>query len=226
MKLNKYNVFNLVAATGLLIFTACSTNNDHKKNEEADEQAKDINEEKFEGDQEKDADRLVKAFTCNLFEIRASEQAAMRATTVDVKKLAGMLVVSHNKINTDLQALATRKNITLPADITDEQRRDLEDLGNKNSFEYDKEYARQMKKGHDDAVDLFEKTADKSEDPEIKQWAASVLPEIKSHKEMADATLEKVKDLKQEDRQNKKEKNTWDGKSDLHDGKEDHHDKK
>lgn len=204
-----------------MCFTSCSNN---AKTEDPKEHAEEMNEEKFEKDAEKDADRMVEIYCDNLYEIKASENAAMRATTTDVKKLAGMMVAAHTKMNTDLQALATKKNITLPTDITEDQRRKMQDLTEKNGLEYDKEYTKQMKDGHEDAVKVLERTADKSEDAEIKQWATASVPEVRTHLEMVDATLKNVEEVKDADRDSKKEKNTWKGRSDMHDGRHDIHD--
>jgi putative membrane protein len=211
------------AVAGLCLFVAVSCSN--AGHEDAKEQAKETNDEKFEDrDTEKDADRLVDAYCANLYEIKASENAAMKATTTDVKKLAGMMVVAHTKMNTDLQALAAKKNVTLPGDITDGQRRDMENLTEKSGLDYDKEYTSQMKDKHEDAIKRYDRAADKAEDPEIKQWAATTVTEVRTHLEMIEATYNNVKDMKEAEKERKTEKNTWEGKSGMHDGKENVHD--
>jgi len=209
----------------LFLFASCTnSNNNHDK--DSKEQAEDMNEEKFDRKGEKDADRLVEAYCGNLYEIRASENAASKATTADVKKLAAMIAMDHTKMNADLQSLASSKNITLPTDITDDQRKKLENLAEKSGLDYDKEYTSQMKDKHEDGVKAYEKTADNAEDAEIKQWASTTLPQIRSHLDMVKATDDKIKEMKDADKDRKTDKNTWDDKSGMHDGKDNVHEKK
>jgi putative membrane protein len=192
--------------------TACSNKSEA---ENSKEHAEEMNEEKLDREGEKDADRLSEAHMGNLFEIQASQDAMSKATTADVKKLAGMMVEAHSKMDRDLQDLAGRKNITLPAAITDAQKRDLDRLNEKTGIDFDKEYTDIMKNKHEDAVKLFEKLSEKAEDQEIKQMAATTLPEIRSHLDMIEATRNNVKDMKADAR---KDNDMPKGK-DAHDGK-------
>jgi putative membrane protein len=100
----------------------------------------------------------------------------------------------------DMQDLAIRKNITLPADMTNEQKRDLEKLNEKTGLDFDKEYAKQMENKHEDAVKTLEKISDKSEDAEFRQWAEQSIPEIRSHLDMVKSTKENIKDMKDDAR--------------------------
>lgn len=185
----KKNLSTALLCAGLTIaFTSCS--GDHK---DSKEMAEEMNENKFDKEGEKAADKLVHAYSSNMFEIKASEQAAMNASTPEVKKLAGMLVEAHTKMNDDVKAMAATKDVTLPTDLTDEQRKEIEKLGEKSGTDYDKEYTEQMKNKHEKAVDFYEKTADKCEDADIKTWATNTLPEVRSHLDMVKTTCETVK---------------------------------
>jgi putative membrane protein len=200
---------------GFAFVTSCS-NDSHSDNTNKDpkEQAEDINDEKFNNEGEKAADKLVDAYSSNLFEIKASEHALTRASLPEVKKLAGMLAEAHKKMNEDVERLAQTKNVTLPTDLSDDERKKIEKLSEKTGINYDKEYADLMEDKHDEAVKNYEKMADKGDDAEIKQWAAQTLPQIRSHQDMVEATRNTVKDLKRE-----RTKDKWDGDN-VHDGKE------
>ncbi|HET9445267.1 MAG TPA: DUF4142 domain-containing protein, partial [Steroidobacteraceae bacterium] len=51
---------------------------------------------------------------------------------------------------------------------------------------FDREYAKEMAKGHDKAVALFEAASQAPQMPaELKEFAASTLPTLKEHDEMA-----------------------------------------
>lgn len=102
---------------GLSLFTAsCS----HEK--DATEVAEDANKANLDKDGEKAADKLVHAYSANMFEIKAAEQAGTNASTEDVKKLSTMLVEAHSKMNADVKTLADAKGVTLPADLTEDCR--------------------------------------------------------------------------------------------------------
>jgi putative membrane protein len=191
MNTAKITIKALTACLCLTLAFSCSDNNKDSK-----EQAEEVNEDKFNKEGEKEADRLVEAYAANLYEIRASEAAVSRASTAEVKKLAAMMVEAHTKMNAEIQRLASSKNVTLPTDVTDENRRKMDNLNEKSGLDYDKEYLDQMENKHDESIRKCENTADKSDDAELKQWASQSLPEIRSHKDMIESTKNIVKDMK------------------------------
>jgi putative membrane protein len=202
----------------LVLNTNCSNKNNEPS--ESKDRAEEANAEKFDNKGEKDADRVVDIYSGNMYEIKVSEDAGIKATTAEVKKIAAMMVEAHTKMKKDMVDLAAKKVISLPEAITDEQQRKMDKLGEKTGFDYDEEYVEQMKNAHDDVIKQLERLADNAEDPEVKTWAANGLPEVRAQIDMLKAADENL-DSK------RKDKNTWNNKSDLHDGKDDiHRDKK
>ena len=59
--------------------------------------------------------------------------------------------------------------------------------------EFDKEYAEMMVNDHEDDIKLFEKEAEKGNDGELKAWAASKLPILQHHLQMAKDTRDAIK---------------------------------
>jgi putative membrane protein len=176
---------------GLTLLTAsCS----HEK--DSTEVAEDVNKENLDKDGEKAADKLVHAYSANLFEIQAAEQAAMNASTEDVKKLSAMLIEAHSKMNVDVKTLADAKGVTLPVDLTEDQRKELEKLAEKTGIDYDKAFTDKMKNKHEDAVKFYEKTSEKCDDPQIRNWASTTAPEVRSHLDMVLMTENVIKDKK------------------------------
>jgi putative membrane protein len=220
--IKKFTLKTAILFLSVTLATSCNNNaNDSKDSKEV---AEEVNEDKFNREGEKDADRLNEAYVTSLYEIKASENAVTRATTAEVKKLAEMMVKSHSKMNSDIQALAAKKNITLATDITDELNRKMEKLTEKNGLEYDKEYTEQMRERHEEGIKLCDRAADKGEDAEIKQWAASSTPELRAHLDMIESTHNIIKDMKDNEKDAKKEKNRLgNDHSDMHDGKDNTH---
>jgi putative membrane protein len=219
MKQKKFYTL-LLSAAAFAFLVSCGGS----KQEDPKEAADQINDKNLNNGTEKDADRLVDIYSRNLYEIRASENAAMNAASGDVTKLAGAMVSSHTKMNNEIQSLCGPKNIALPTDLSDDQRKDLDDLTKKSGLDYDKEYIKQMKNLHENNIKTCEHLSDRSDDQSIKTWAASALSEVRSHAAMFDGELKLVKEEKKDERARKKEHNTWSGKSDLQDGREDIHD--
>lgn len=213
---SKFSCQVAILFMGLAVLPAC----DNNKQEDPKEQANELNDEKLGQKQEKDADRLVEAFTANLFEIRCSENATTRAITKDVQKLATQLIAAHTKMNTDIETIAANKNITLPNSLGEDQQKKLADLVDKSGIDYDKEFLSMMKDKHEDAERTLEKTSKHAEDAEVKAWAAAALPETRSHLDMIKTTKDIVDKVKDPQKDKNTINNNWDGdKSKLHDGR-------
>jgi putative membrane protein len=174
----------------MTIAVSCNDTKDSK------EIAEDINKENFDGKAEKEADKLLEAYASNLFEIAVAQNASVNAVTDEAKKLSAMLVDAHSKMNNDVKALADKKMVALPSDITEDQRKDIEKMAEKKGLDYDKAFVEKMKDKHEKAVDFYEKTADKCDDTEIKIWATQTLPEVRSHLDMVIMTQDAIKDRK------------------------------
>ncbi len=189
----KFNMafFSLLSA-GVLI-GSCSNGNADDSKEMAEEQ----NEERFdERKTEKDADFLVEAATINMEEIKLGNLALEKSTNEDVRELATMMVNEHTTALDDLKELAKSKSITLPSSAPEEVMDAYDKLQEKSGKEFDKEYCDMMVKGHKKAIDKFEDASSDSDDTEIRNWASSMLPALRTHLTHANACQEKCKAMK------------------------------
>lgn len=96
-----------------------------------------------------------------------------------------MMESAHTKSLNDLNALAKKKIITIPTSATDDAKDAYEKLDKKTGADFDKKYCDMMVEGHKDAISKFEKASTKSNDSEIKEWATSMLPELRKHLDQA-----------------------------------------
>jgi len=177
----------------LFIIHACSDNSDDPK-----EIAEDQNEEKFDDRKsEKDAAFLVKAAEINLEEIELGELAQQKGSTADVKALGKMMVDEHTSAQNELKELAASKSITIPVVLTENGKDAYDDLNEENvGKDFDKEYCGMMVKGHKSAIREFENASSNAEDGDIRNWASSMLPGLRTHLEHAEACKEKCKAMK------------------------------
>lgn len=176
--MKKYSLI-LAAAIGLFSFTAC---NDTNNNDDSKEIAMETNEEKFDTTRvEDDAEFAVKAADGGMMEVELGKLAASKATSADVKSFANMMVTDHTAANEELKGIAASKNITLPAAISDDKMKKINDLREKTGAEFDKDYMSFMVDDHEDDIDAFKKQAEKGNDAELKQFAAGKVPTLEKH---------------------------------------------
>jgi len=128
------------------------------------------------------------AASANKLEIESGRLAAQQATNPQLKAFGEQMVDDHTKAGQDLQALAAQKGVTLPATMTDSHQKKLDALRKEQPGEdFDQEFRDLMVDSHQEAVSLFEETADDAKDPEVKSFAAKMLPTLQHHEEEAKA---------------------------------------
>lgn len=128
-----------------------------------------------------DREFVEKAAKAGMEEVDVSRIAAERTTNGDVKSFAQMLVSDHTAANEKLASIATAKAVKMPAQDSSASGK----WAKKDGKDFDKDYIDKMVSDHKDAVDLFQKEADKGTDPEIQAFARATLPKLQHHLEMA-----------------------------------------
>ena len=177
---------------GVTSLTACDN-----KPDDAKEAAEETNEAvKEDRKSEKDAQFLVDAADINLMEVHMGRMGSERAMLQEVKDFGKKMETDHQKAYDELAALATTKNITIPGTASDDALKNHQNLAEKTGYDFDREFCNDMIDGHEKAIKKFEEAADDCEDPEIKAWAAKMLPDLNAHLAEAKVLKEKVKDMK------------------------------
>lgn len=185
----------LAAFLGMSTLAVVSCNSN--KPEDPKDVAEEVNDERFdERAAEKDAQFLVEAASINMEEIQLGELAEQKGMATHVKDLGKMMVEQHTKAMNDLKELASKKTITLPTALTDEGQNAYDDLNKESGKDFDKDYCDKMVKGHENAIDKFEKAAADSKDPDIRNWASSMLPSLRAHLDHAKNCQEQCKAAK------------------------------
>lgn len=119
-------------------------------------------------------------------EVKASQLALQKSSDPDVKTFAQKMIDDHTKVGDDLKALATSKNVTVPDDPSVAQKAKILVLSKLDGHTFDKQYAGMIGvSAHKDAVSLFKKSAANTKDADIKQFAATNLPALQDHLQMA-----------------------------------------
>ncbi len=170
-----------VSASLLLIFITVLPSCNNAKPEDTKEVAEEHNDAKFDNAKEDDANFLVSAAETNLEDIQLGQLAQTNSVNADVKSLGKMMEIEYTKSLSELQALAAKKQITIPTSLTDDGQDANKKLMDKQGKNFDKEYCDMMVSGHKDAISKFEKASTAATDPDIRTWALSMLPALRLH---------------------------------------------
>jgi putative membrane protein len=126
-------------------------------------------------------------------EVDLGHLATQKAKNPDVKRFAQRMVADHSKADAELKQLVSNMAMTVPASLNDEQKAERDRLAKLSGDEFDREYMSLMSAGHDKAVNAFQDEAENGSIPEVKQWAAKILPTLKEHQAMAKDIAAKMK---------------------------------
>lgn len=164
----------------------CACNNEAT---DSVEQADSINKAKMNGDpnapmisiDEASTSFLVDAANGGMAEVQLGEVAAQKASDPRVKAFGAMMVQDHRMANDKVKSLAGQRNVTLPDSVSNEKKKEMDDLVIKTSNDFDKAFMRQMVNDHESTISLFEKASDKVSDPEVKTFVENTLPKLRLH---------------------------------------------
>lgn len=171
--------------------TSCKESDNQKDTKEV---AEDTNDARLEDSPQEDASTFfVEIAEMELAEIEVAKLVEKRATNVEVKKFASMLVVAHTKSTLELQELATERQIALPTSLTDEGKEEFEKLNEKTGSDFDKKFINEVIEDHKKAIDKME-DASKNNDYEesIKGWSSTKIATLTSHLQEAKMLKEKL----------------------------------
>ena len=130
---------------------------------------------------QKTKDFVADAETGGMTEVELGNLAMQKAKSQQVKDFGKMMVDDHTKADNDLKDISTKKNIDVPASITDNQRKDIDKLSKKSGADFDKAYVNMMVDGHKKVIDAFKKAGNDVTDNDIKNFITNTLPTIQKH---------------------------------------------
>ncbi|HEX3863229.1 MAG TPA: DUF4142 domain-containing protein [Stellaceae bacterium] len=120
-------------------------------------------------------------------EVELGKTARGKAHAKSVRAFAARMVTDHGRANTHLMALAKRLKMTpnvSPADTSQ--------MDSLKGADFDKAYIADQVKAHEDTVALFEGEAKDGQDAQLRKFASSSLPMLRSHLKQAQAIAAKI----------------------------------
>ena len=141
-------------------------------------------QEKGKGKTVPDAGFLRYAAADGLFHVEAGKLAVQRASSEDVKKFGQHAIDHHSQINDELMNLAKTKGVMLPKKMTKKEREALDKIAKLSGPDFDKAYIKMEESHHSKDLSAFQKEAKDGKDPDVKAWAAKIVPTIEEHLKM------------------------------------------
>ena len=130
---------------------------------------------------------MISAGQINMTEIKLGEYADQNGKREGVKKFGQRMVKDHTALNTDLKALAAKKDVTLPDRLDAKHEKMVRKLMAKKGSTFDKAYIAAMTGGHEEAIKVFKTESAKTKDTDIKSFAVKTIPVLKEHLKLAKA---------------------------------------
>src|SRR5438445_1406448 len=90
----------------------------------------------------KDADThfIMEAASGGMLEVQLGKRASERAASSDVRKFGERMVTDHSKANKELEAVAEKKNVKLPKDLSKKHQEVYDMLAKLKGADFDRAY--------------------------------------------------------------------------------------
>jgi putative membrane protein len=131
-----------------------------------------------------------KAAQGGMAEVRLGQLAQEKGTSDSVKKFGQRMVEDHTKAGEELKRAASKENITVPDDISAKDKATYDSLSKLSGAAFDRAYARDMVKDHEEDIADFNKEANGGKNAAIKDFATQTLPTLQDH-------LKEAKEMRQ-----------------------------
>jgi len=182
--MKKLGFFSMIAIAAFA-FQSCSGNKDSKELADSLNKTKDTTENVVATGgiavDENDAKFTTDAAAGGMAEVELSKLALTKTANAEIKAFADMMVTDHGKVNADLMAIASAKNITLPTALDETHQKKYDDLAKLTGKDFDKEYVKAMVDGHQKTWDMMDKESKDANDADLKAFAAKTAPIVKGH---------------------------------------------
>jgi putative membrane protein len=111
--------------------------------------------------------------------------AAERTANKRVAQFVERMNEAHRRIGQEVQLLASRHDVKLPSELSEEHKQKLKGFSSLSGHAFDREYLRYMLRDLQNEVNEFEDNMQVLEDPDVFHWAYRIIPTLKAHIEDA-----------------------------------------
>ena len=111
--------------------------------------------------------------------------AVEQAANTRVKQFVERMIEAHKRIGQETQLLASRHDVKLPSELSDEHKQKLKEFSSLSGHAFDREYLRYILGDLQSEVNEFEESMQILEDPDVFHWAYRIIPTLRAHVEDA-----------------------------------------
>ena len=133
-----------------------------------------------------DRDFASKAAQGGMSEVELGNLAQQRGSNAYIKEFGRKLVEDHTKLNTDLKDIAAKLNLSLPMDVSREQRKTIDKFAKLSGAEFDREFWKDSVSDHRDDIDEFRKESDRGDNQDLRSFASNSVPTLEEHLRLAE----------------------------------------
>lgn len=128
---------------------------------------------------------VMKAASGGMAEVMLGQLAQKNGSAPAVKEFGKKMETDHSKANDELKTIASKNSITLPSAPGPAEQATYNRLSKLSGAAFDKAYADDMVKDHQEDIAEFKKEASSGQNPDIKAFASKTLPTLEEHLKMA-----------------------------------------
>lgn len=139
---------------------------------------------------------VEKAARGGLEEVELGQLAEQKGSSEAVRTFGKRMVTDHNKLNDQLKQIASQKGATVPTSLSHHENSRIQHLESVSGATFDKDYAKDMVKDHQQDVKKFQDAAKKLEDADLRAFAQKAVPVLQEHLGMAENMQTSVKNAK------------------------------
>jgi putative membrane protein len=117
----------------------------------------------------------------NNFEIQSGRLAQEKAQRDEIKQFAKTTIDDHTQAQQQLQQIAQKKNMQLSQQLMPVHQAMLDELSKLDGQEFERAYLYGQVAGHTKSALKLRDAKNELQDPELKQYAATILPKVQQH---------------------------------------------
>lgn len=128
-----------------------------------------------------DAKFLMDAARGHVAEIKLGQLAQQKGVSENVREFGKMLEEDHSKAGEKTSELAKDLDVIPPAQPSAEQMQKYDALEKLSGAEFDRQFAAEMVRGHQEEIANYEKQAQSASNPKVAELAEDTLPTLREH---------------------------------------------
>lgn len=143
-----------------------------------------------------DAEFMVDAASTNQLEMALGQLAQKKAIAAEVKNWGRQMEQTHGQAEQELQALAGRTTLSLPASMSPADRKLYDDVDDRKYLGFDKKYLRTLKEVYARTIRRYTEAASKLTSPDLQAYVAHRLPLLQQDADEVSRLFDRANDRK------------------------------